>query len=310
MNPPSTVLLTLGVVLVLLLATTAGALAKWRLAQGRPHRLIDLVNSRVAAWWVTAALLLVAFALGRTGVVLLFALVSFYALREFISLSYTRRGDHLAIAAAFYIGLPAQYYLVHVNWYGLYTVFIPVYAFLVLPILSSLSGDSTRFLERTAKVQWGLMLCVFCISHVPALLTLPIPNFDGRQPLLIAFLLIVVQGGDLLQELWPALLRRTRLGANARQRIAPVLALACTALLGALLAWLTPLSMPGAAAMALVMGLMGYFGRRVMTAIKRDRGVSQWGALVDGYGGMLDRLDSVIFAAPIFFHLLRYVSVP
>src|SRR5690606_1390733 len=166
-----------GVAGVLILASAVGALLKWRVAHGAPHAVIDNLNARVNAWWVMVAVIGLAFAFGKGGVIVLFYLISFYALREFMSLTYTRRGDHLAMAAAFYIALPVQYFLVWIEWYGMFAIFIPVEVFLILPILSALGGDTKRFLERTPKVQWGLMVCVFCISHVPALLTLHIPGF-------------------------------------------------------------------------------------------------------------------------------------
>jgi phosphatidate cytidylyltransferase len=230
-----------------------------------------------------------------------------------VSLAYTRRGDHSAIAAAFYIALPTQYFLVGIEWYGLYSIFIPVYAFLVLPILSAMGGDSKRFLERAAKVQWGLMVCVFCISHVPALLTLNIPGFEGRNLLLIAFLVIVVQGSDVLQYIWGKLL--------GKHKVAPELSpsktveglvggIASATLLGGMLAWATPFTVWQASLMALGICAMGFLGGLVMSAIKRDRGVKDWGTMIEGHGGMLDRLDSVIFAAPVYFHALRYWWTP
>ena len=152
----------------------------WR--KGQPHSVIDNLNARVNAWWVMVAVIGLAFVFGKGGVIVLFSLISFYALREFMSLAYTRRGDHQAIALAFFVALPVQYFLIWIEWYGLYSIFIPVYAFLVLPILAAVGGDTKRFLERTSKVQWGLMVCVFCISHVPALLTLADPRLRGPQP--------------------------------------------------------------------------------------------------------------------------------
>jgi phosphatidate cytidylyltransferase len=254
-----------------------------------------------------------AFLFGKRGVIVLFLLISFYALREFMSLAYTRRADHYAIAATFYLGLPAQYFLIWIDWYGLYSIFIPVYGFLVLPILSAFGGDIKRFLERAAKVQWGLMVCVFCISHVPALLTLQIPGFEGRNLLLIAFLVIVVQGSDVLQYVWGKLF--------GRHKVAPDLSpsktwegliggVASATALGAALYWATPFNPWQAALISLVICLMGFFGGLVMSAIKRDRGVKDWGSMIEGHGGMLDRLDSVIFAAPIFFHVLHYGWTP
>ena len=255
----------------------------------------------------------IAFIFGKRGVHVLFFLISFYALREFLSLAYTRRSDHNAMAAAFFIALPVQYFLIWIEWYGLYSIFIPVYAFLVLPILSALAADTKRFLERTAKVQWGLMICVYCISHVPALLTLNIPGYEGRHLLLIAFLVLVVQGSDVLQYIWGKLM--------GKRKVAPELSpsktwegliggvLSATAL-GAALYWITPFNPWQAALIAFTICVMGFFGGLVMSAIKRDRGVKDWGTMIEGHGGMLDRLDSVIFAAPIFFHVIRYWWVP
>jgi phosphatidate cytidylyltransferase len=196
---------------------------------------------------------------------------------------------------------------------GMFAIFIPVYAFLVLPILAALGGDTQRFLERTSKVQWGLMISVFCISHVPALLTLDIPGFEDRHLLLIAFLVIVVQGSDVLQYIWGKLF--------GRHRVAPELSpsktwegllggVASATALGAALHGITPFSPLQAAAIAFVVCAMGFLGGLVMSAIKRDRGVKDWGSLIEGHGGMLDRLDSVVFAAPVFFHLVRYWWTP
>lgn len=308
-----TLMLFAGVASVLVLASVTGAILQWRVARGQPHAAIDNLVARVNAWWVMVAAIGLSFAFGKVGVLILFFLISFYALREFLSLAYSRRGDHAAIAVAFYIALPVQYLLVGIEWYGLYSIFVPVYAFLLLPILSAMGGDCKRFLERAAKMQWGLMVCVFCISHVPALLTLQIPGFEGRNLLLVAFLVIVVQGSDVLQYVWGKLF--------GRHKIAPVLSpsktaeglvggIASATLLGALLAWATPFTFWQAALMALAICVMGFLGGLVMSAIKRDRGVKDWGTMIEGHGGMLDRLDSVIFAAPIYFHAVRYWWTP
>lgn len=298
-----------GVGCVLMFASAIGALLKWRVAHGEPHAVIDNLIARVNAWWVMVAVIGTAFAFDKDGVIALFGLISFFALREFISLAYTRRGDHVAIALAFYVVLPVQYLLIWFSWYGLYSIFIPVYAFLLLPILAAVGGDTLRFLERTSKIQWGLMVCVFCISHVPALLTLNIPDFQGRNLLLITFLVIVVQGSDVLQYVWGKLF--------GKRKVAPDLSPSKTwegliggvtsaTLLGAALSWATPFKPWQAALVALTICLMGFFGGLVMSAMKRDRGVKDWGFMIEGHGGMLDRMDSVIFAAPIYFHTLRY----
>jgi phosphatidate cytidylyltransferase len=251
----------------------------------------------------------IAFYFGKIGVIVLFAFASFTALREFITLTDTRRGDHYALVVAFFVVLPLQYYLIAIAWYGLYSIFIPVYAFLFMPIVAALRGETTRFMERIAVAQWALMLAVFCVSHVPALITLQIPGYEGRALLLIAFLALVVQSSDVLQYVWGKLF--------GKHKIAPLLSpsktwegfiggVASATLIGTALYSITPFTPWQALAMAFVICIMGFFGGLVLSAIKRDRGVKDWGAMIEGHGGMLDRLDSVIFAAPVFFHLTRY----
>jgi phosphatidate cytidylyltransferase len=302
-----------GLAAVLTLASLVG----WWLARrdaarhpgAEPSSVIVNLNTRIWAWWVMIALIGLAFVFGKSGVIVLFGFASFAALREFLTLTSTRRGDHLALAVAFFIVLPLQYYLIWIDWYGLYSIMIPVYAFLLMPILVALRGDTRHYMVRVAEVQWGLMISVFCVSHVPALLTLPIPGYTGRNLLLIFFLVLVVQSSDVLQYVWGKLL--------GRYKIAPLLSpsktvegfiggVASASLIGAALWWITPFTWWQAGLLALVINLMGFLGGLVMSAIKRDRGVKDWGRMIEGHGGMLDRLDSVIFAAPIFFHMVRY----
>jgi phosphatidate cytidylyltransferase len=303
-----TIFLFLGIGGVLAVATLVGFVLSRR--QGAaPDPVTENLNQRIKAWWVMVILIGIAFLFGDLGVIVLFALASFTALREFITLTETRRGDHYALVAAFFLILPIQYYLIAVEWYGLYSIFIPVYAFLFMPIVAAVRSDTTRFMERIAVAQWALMLAVFCLSHVPALVTLDIPGYEGRNLLLIAFLVLIVQSSDVLQYVFGKLFGRTRIAPD----VSPsktwegfLGGVATATLIGAALWWITPFTPLQAAGMALVINLMGFFGGLVLSAIKRDRGIKDWGQMIEGHGGMLDRLDSVIFAAPIFFHLTRF----
>ncbi|MGE0724529.1 MAG: phosphatidate cytidylyltransferase [Alphaproteobacteria bacterium] len=295
-----------GIAAVLVVASVLGAMLACRHGASPT---IENLNSRVRAWWVMVAAIALAFALGPTVTIALFALVSFAALREFVTLTETRRGDHWALAAAFFLVIPAQYVLIGIEWYGLYSIFVPVYVFLLLPIAAALGGDTRRFMPRVAEVQWGLMVAVYCLSHVPALLTLDIPGFAGRNLLLVAFLVIVVQASDVLQYVVGKLIGRRKVapGLSPSKTVeGTVGGIAAATLLGGALWWITPFAPWQAAALALVICLMGFLGGLVMSAIKRDRGVKDWGWMIEGHGGMLDRVDSVIFAAPVFFHLTRY----
>lgn len=202
-----------------------------------------------------------------------------------------------------------QYYLIAIEWYGLFSILIPVYAFLLLPISASLGSDTTRFLERAAKVQWGLMICVYCISHVPALLALKIPGYEGQNALLIVFLILTVQSSDVFQYVWGKLLGKHKIS----ETISPSKTLEgliggvlTSTAVGALLWWITPFTFWQAGLIALIINIMGFFGGFVLSAIKRDRGIKDWGAMIEGHGGMLDRVDSISFSAPIFFHIVRF----
>lgn len=301
--------LLLGVGGILVLASSIGYVLKQKLSPDGSNGAIENLNARIKAWWAMVVLIAIAFVAGRVGVLLLFAFCSFAALREFITLINTRRGDHWAIAAAFFVVLPINYFLLWAEQYGIYAIFVPVYAFLLMPIIAVMRGDTRDFLLRISEVQWALMICVFCASHVPALLTLQIPGYEARNVLLIAFLVIVVQSSDVLQYVWGKLFGRTK--------IAPTLSpsktvegfvggVASATLIGASLWWITPFTPAQAALMAFIITMMGFFGGLVMSAIKRDRGVKDWGHLIEGHGGLIDRLDSVVFSAPIFFHLTRY----
>jgi len=296
-----------GVFALLLAASLVGSVLRRRRADGGPSELVDTLNARIKAWWWMTLALAVASALGTAGVIVLFAFVSFLCLREYVSIAYTRRTDHWALALAFFFFLPLQYVLVGWRWFEVYVVLIPVYGFLTLPAFAALSSDTTRYFERAAKVLAALVTCVYCVSYVPALMTLRIAGFEDGGLLLIAWLVLVVQVSELLQHVWSRLF--------GRHLVAPALSptrtlegviggVASAGVLGAALSWLTPFAAAQAAGVAVVCAIMGSFGSIAWLAVKRDRGIRDWGTILERHGGMLDRLDSVIFAAPVYFHIL------
>lgn len=307
-HDPQLIRLFTGVLAILLLASAIGYLLHRKTGSGPQRAVIDNLNARIRSWWVMCAIFILAIATGGTGAVLFFGLISFLALREFITLTPTHRGDHRTLFWAFFVVIPVHYYLVAIHWYGLFSIMIPVYVFLFVPFRSVLAGDTANFLERTAKIQWGLMACVFCVSHAPALLMLEIPGFHGNARLLF-FLVLVAQLSDVLQYVFGKTL--------GRRKIAPLVSpnktwegflggVICSSLMGAALWWATPFTPLQAGGMALVITIMGFGGGLCMSAIKRDRGIKDFGTLIDGHGGIMDRIDSIAFAAPVFFHLTRF----
>lgn len=262
--------------------------------------------------WFMATVFWVGWALGDTVATVLFAIVAFFALREFITLSPTRRGDHRSLVLAFFVVLPLQFILVGTRKFDLFTVFIPVYVFLALPVASALANDPERFLERNAKLQWGIMVCVYGMSHVPALLLLDFPGYEGKGAFLVFFLVVVVQAGVIAQHLLGRRFPHKPVAPQVSQSfqwLSWASGVAVGGVAGVMLSFITPFKPGQALGMALLACLAGSLGHLVMKALKRDRGITSWGMQgqsVTGAGGLLDRLDALCFAAPVFFHSVRW----
>jgi phosphatidate cytidylyltransferase len=275
---------------------------------------LELKNFRrlLRTSWVMVAVFWIAWAAGAVVADILFALISFFALREFITLSPTRRGDHRSLVLAFFVVLPLQFWLVATRHFDLFTVFIPVYVFLAIPVASAIGGDTQRFLERNAKLQWGIMVCVYGLSHVPALLLLDFRNYQDKGAFLVFFLVFVVQSCMLVQHLLTRHLKRAPsipAVSSSFNWYSWLLGMVLGSFVGGLLSFITPFKPGQALALAFVACVAGSMGHLVMKALKRDRGVTAWGQRdrsVTGAGGLLDQVDALCFAAPIFFHSVRW----
>jgi phosphatidate cytidylyltransferase len=343
---PRALILVAGVLVLLGIATAVVRVLKSREDSGLDTAVVETFRLRVRAWWVLFSILAAALLIGSWATVVLFWLISFWALREFITLTPTRPGDHRTLSWVFFLLTPLQFFLVGMHLYELYSILIPVYAFLFIPAGIAMGGDHKRFLERTAKIQAGLLICVYCLSYAPALLTLapksdasavsiaqngdaghgnPSANPDDGNPAaqppndapptgvysgaaLLVFFVLIVQLSDALQYIWAQI--------PSKHVIVPTINSTKTwegllggtgsvTLIGAVLWWATPFQGRYwwmAALMSMVISLMGFAGSLTLSAIKRDRGVKDYGTLVEGHGGVLDRIDSMCFAAPVFFH--------
>jgi phosphatidate cytidylyltransferase len=301
--------LIIGVITLLVLASLVGRILRLRVTSEGGAAVIDNLNARVRSWWSMVAIFAAAFLIGRNATIVMFALISFYALREFVTLTPTRMGDHRALSVAFFVLIPIQYLLIGVDWYGLFAIFIPVYGFLLMPSISALAGDTEDFLARSAKIQWGVMIAIYCVSYVPALLLLDIPGYAGANVLLLFYLIFVVQMSDVMQYVFGKSFGRTKIAP----RVSPsktvegfVGGAASATAIGAAMWWITPFSPLQSAAMALIIVIAGFLGGLVLSAVKRSLGAKDWGAMIEGHGGVMDRMDSLSFAAPIFFHATRY----
>lgn len=265
-------------------------------------------HRELRAVWVTAAIFWLAWVSGPVGATLLFGIVSFLALREYVTLLKTRASDHRSLLLAFFLVLPLQYVLVGTGDLGLLTVFIPVYVFIAIPVVSALAGDPERFLERNAKIQWGIMVCIFGLSHAPALLLLNLPRAAGKGAFLLFLLVIVSAAAQIAQEVASRRLRRRPVARHIDRSFsyrALGIGVLAAALIGVPLAWVTlGFKVPQALAMSMIAAASGALGDFVMRALKKDAGVRHWGNAVSVTGavGLLDRVAPVCFSAPVFFH--------
>ena len=289
------------VVVALLVAATVVAAV---LSRARPEKDYTELKARIRSWWWMIALFLGSLWAGRAWAVSLLGLVSFWALKEYVTLLKTRPADHRALVWAF-LAVPLQYYWIAREWYGMFIIFIPVWMFMWLPTRLMLAKDTAGFMVSASEIQWGLMAFVFGLSHAAGLMSLP--GQDGRS--LALFLVYVVALSDVLQYVWGKTLGRTKIiptvspNKTVEGFVGGVLSVSLASLLLRPLTPFTPLETSG---VSLLVACAGFFGGAVMSAVKRDFGVKDFGATIPGHGGMADRVDSLCYAAPVFFHYVRY----
>jgi phosphatidate cytidylyltransferase len=297
-------LLVLGVLVV---ASVAVAI----LQRARPEKDFSELSARVRAWWIMAAVFFGAIVVSNRISLVFFTLLSFWAMKEYVTLLKTRPADHHALVLTF-LAVPIQYLWIALDppWYGMFIIFIPVYMLLSLPVRMVLSKETKGFVESASQIQWGLMIFVFGLSHMAYLLTLPtIGDKAANGRTLVLFLVFVVEMSDVLQYIWGKTL--------GRHKIIPTVSpnktweglvggIGSAMLLSLAIRFLTPFSIGETLMVSLLITVAGFCGGAVMSAVKRDFGVKDFGAVIPGHGGMLDRVDSLCYAAPIFFHYVRY----
>jgi len=269
------------------------------------------LTQRVRSWWVMAIIFTLAMVLSRNVSLVFFGLISFLALKEYYSIIPTRRADRRVLFWT-YLAIPFQYYWVSIEWYGMFIIFIPVYIFLFLPMRMIIIGETKEFLRSVGTLHWGLMTLVFSISHVAYLLVLPASdNSIAGGAGLVLFLVFLTQFNDVSQYVWGKMLGRHKIIPKVSPNktwegfLGGVFTTTVFAVL--LSGILTPLSLPMAAAAGLLISVAGFIGDVTISALKRDIGVKDSGSLIPGHGGILDRIDSLTYTAPLFFHFVYYL---
>ncbi len=297
----------MGVLILVLL--TAASTAIFCLGKIKPENDWSDLSRRVKAWWIMAGVFFLAMAVNRMLSIIFFGLMSFWAFKEYVTIWDTRRADHRALFWAF-LAIPIQYYWVGTGWYGMFIIFVPVYMFLFLPMRLVLAGETTGFLGSSAMIQWGIMAFVFGLSHLAFLLNMPVVGNTGANgQSLLLFLVLITEMNDVFQYAWGKSFGKTKILPTVSPNktwegfVGGVLT---TVVVGLLLKFLTPFGIGATALISFAVAISGFCGDVVMSAVKRDAGIKDFGTLIPGHGGMLDRVDSLCYTAPIFFHIVHY----
>jgi len=296
-----------GVVLLGIFAALGAATLVVRLFVRGAHA--EELKDRVRSWWIIVALFVVGAMLNATVAMFFFGLISYLALKEYFTLIPTRRTDRRIIFYA-YLSIVFQYWFAGIQWYGMFIIWIPVYLFLLLPFRQVLIGETQGFLEHTSRVQWGLMMFVFGLSHIAYMMTLPpLPGSDvgGRE--LVLYLVLLTELNDVLQYLWGKSIGRRKIvpKVSPNKTVGGFAgAFVCISLLAVALSFLTPFEWHEALFAGMLISGAGFIGDVVVSMVKRDIGVKDSGHLLPGHGGILDRVDSLTYTAPLFFHYVHY----
>ena len=295
-------LLVLGVLVVASVVVVA-------LKRARPRADFSELAARVRAWWVMAAVFFAAIVVSNRLSLVFFAFMSFWAMKEYVTLLKTRPADHHALVFTF-LAIPIQYVWIVIGWYGMFIIFIPVYMMLMLPARMVLAKETSGFVASASQIQWGLMIFVFGLSHMAFLLTIPqIPETNVNGRMLVLFLVFVVEMSDVLQYVWGKTFGRHKIipAVSPNKTWEGFIGGILSAMgLSLLIRFLTPFTVGETLIVSLIITVAGFCGGAVMSAVKRDFGVKDFGSSIPGHGGMLDRVDSLCYAAPFFFHYVRY----
>ncbi len=300
------VLWAIGVIYALLIAASLiVAIMKRR----GPSEATNELSRRVTSWWFMITIFTIAIVTNRIVSTVFLGLMAFLAFKEYLSLIPTRRIDRLIVLFA-YLAIPVQFIFAHQDRYGLFLTFIPVWMFLFFPIAMTLAGKTEGFLRAVGTLSWGMMITVFALSHTAMLLGASDKAGPAGGAGLLLFLVALTQLNDVAQFTWGKLF--------GKRKITPTVSpnktwegflggLASTAIVAALAGpFLTPLALPWAMLAGAIIAVSGFFGDVTISAFKRDLGVKDSGGLIPGHGGILDRVDSLIYAAPVFYHAMHF----
>lgn len=274
-------------------------------------KMLTELKTRTKSWWIMCTLFITATIISNVITYVCIGFLSFAALREFYSVIKLRKSDRAGMLWC-YLAIPVQYYLAYRGWYELFIVFIPVFMFVWIPFILVLQGETKMIMSSMAGLPTSLMLCVFGLSHMAYLISLPeIDGFSAGGKGLLLFLIFITQINDVMQFIWGKLIGKHKI----LPKISPnktwggfIGGLISSVFIGYLMSFLTPLNHWQVIVVSFFIAGVGFVGDVVVSAIKRDMGVKDMGQGIPGHGGVLDRIDSLALTTPIFFHLVYFFA--
>lgn len=266
------------------------------------------MKEKMKSWWIMVAVISVFFFVNRGLTFIGFTLLSFVAFRELLSSMKFRQSDRSAIGLAF-LAIPVQYLAIYWGYNQFALLFIPVVMFLVLPFRNLLSGNVKGIIHANATMQWSLMICVYSLSHMAMLFNFPArSDFSAGNLGLVLYLVFVSQFNDILQFCFGK--------AFGKNKIIPKISpnktwegflggFFGTMITAYVFSFLTFFNWWQALVMGAVLSIAGFAGDLNISAIKRDLEIKDLGNMIEGHGGIMDRIDSLTYTGMVFFHLVN-----
>ncbi|RXJ83414.1 phosphatidate cytidylyltransferase [Arcobacter sp. CECT 8985] len=265
------------------------------------------LSQRISSWFIMITSFVIFIYLNDTLAIFFLAFLSYLSYKEYISLIPTRIADRRIIFYGYLFIIP-QYYFAYVQWYEMFIITIPVYFFLFISFRQMLIGETKGFIENTSKIYWGSMLFIFAISHCAYLFRLESNNVHGY--LLVLYLVFLTEFNDVLQYVCGKIFGKRKIVPKVSPNKTVEGLIGATffiIILAIVFRFLTPFSIVESIFAGLIISLGGFIGDVIISMVKRDIGVKDAGNFISGHGGIIDRLDSLTYTAPLFFHFVYYL---
>ncbi|MDX8431125.1 MAG: phosphatidate cytidylyltransferase [Candidatus Algichlamydia australiensis] len=275
-----------------------------------PTKKFSDLKKRLIAWWIIFGVFALLFLTRNWCITLFWMGISYLALKEYFQ-AVPKLSEHKRVRLWLYLSLPIQYLLILTNSFIGFLIFIPVYVYLCIPVRMIIAGTPKEFLHSIGTMFWGIMMMGYSLSYIAFLSTYSTQMQFEAGPLgLVLYLLILTEINDASQYIWGKLF--------GKRKIVPLISpkktyegcfggILTTIIFAALLSpFLTPTHFGFATFVGILVGVGGFLGDVTMSALKRDVQIKDFGRLLPGHGGLLDRIDSLIFTAPLFFYLIYW----